>query len=320
MKKSKLFITSSLTLLLLCSCASTPEPEQGSKSENHKSHSEKTSAAVQETPEDKFIKSLEGILITNTDTPKEVESGKSFAKPFTFQITSSDGTPVSDFAVTISYPASKSDNTINFATTDLRTDENGNVSFTPDKTSFAVKTKLTAYPTPDTDSETLLERVKKFSVSADWAVKSDIKSKGAALFVWDFNEKGRPENNSYNIQAEFRSRGITNVGNGPVNESSYIGNTKALYKDTYEIIQTSVYGYLIYGTIKYETPVTANEDGNGYYCVLKAEIGILNMKDGSQVYSSEISHKAEGKNWTECVSKAKDKLSELVVDDIMYGL
>lgn len=320
MKKTKLLIVSSIAFLLLCSCASTPESENGSKTENHKSHSEKTSTIVQESPEDKFIKSLEGISITNTETPKEVEKGKNFAKPFTFQVTSSDGTPVSDFAVTISYPASKSDNKINFATTDLRTDENGNVSFTPDKTSFAVKTKLTAYPTPDSDSETLLERVKKFSASADWAVKSDIKSKGAALFVWDFNEKGRPENNSYNIQAEFRSRGITNVGNGPVNESSYIGNTKALYKDTYEIIQTSVYGYLIYGTIKYEEPVTANEDGNGYYCVLKAEIGILNMKDGSQVYSSEISHKAEGKNWTECVSKAKDKLSELVVDDIMYGL
>ena len=151
-------------------------------------------------------------------------------------------------------------------------------------------------------------------------VKSDIASKGAVLFVWDFNEKDRPVNNSYNIQAEFRGRGITMVGNGPVNETSYIGKPKSLYKDTYDIIGGNQYGYLIYGTVKFAQPVTALEDGSGYVCVLKAEIEAVTMKNGTQIYSSAITYESKGKNWNECVSVGKDKLSELVVDDILYGL
>ena len=110
------------------------------------------------------------------------------------------------------------------------------------------------------------------------------------------------------------------VGNGPIGETSYIGKPKSLYKDTYDIIGGTAYGYLIYGTIKFEQPVTALEDGSGYYCILKAEIEAVTMKNGELVYSSSITHEETGKNWNDCVSKAKDKLSKLVVDDIIYGL
>ena len=44
------------------------------------------------------------------------------------------------------------------------------------------------------------------------------------------------------------------------------------------------------------------------------------MKNGSKIYSSVITYESKGKNWNECVSKGKDKLSQLVVDDLIYGL
>ena len=53
---------------------------------------------------------------------------------------------------------------------------------------------------------------------------------------------------------------------------------------------------------------------------MKAEIEAVSMKDGSKIYSAVTTYESKGKNWNECVSKGKDKLSELVVDDIMYGL
>ena len=166
----------------------------------------------------------------------------------------------------------------------------------------------------------LAENLKAYTAEADWKVKSDIAAKGALLFVWEHNEKNRPINNYSNLQGEFRIRGITMVGNGPVNDTSYIGKQKSLYKDTYAIIGGTQFGYLIYGTVKFEQPVTALEDGSGYYCVLKAEIEAYSMKDGSKLYSSVTSYESKGKNWNECVSKGKDKLSELIVSDIIYGL
>ena len=323
MKKSTIILTSLVALSLLSSCASKPAAEDTSVASSHKSHSSdkhQKIEVIEETPEDKFIKSLEGITIKSTSTPKEVVNGKDFASPFTFQVTDKDGAPVADFAVTLTYPSSKTDDNIGFESVNLRTDENGNISYAAATTTFAAKSKITVYPTPDTDSETLLERVKAFSAQADWKVRSNIASKGAVLFIWDFNEKDRPVNNSYDVQAEFRGRGISMVGNGPVNETSYIGKPQTLYKETYEIIGGNQYGYLIYGTIKFEQPVTALEDGDGYNCILKSEMAAVSMKNGSKIYSSEITYESIGKNWNECVSKGKSKLAELVVNDIIYGL
>ena len=321
MNKTKIFITSTISLLFLSSCASAPNT---TSEEKHLAHDKSAHTEVEtiiETPEEIFLKSIAGFSVKKVSSPKEITKGRSFSEPFVFSVTKEDGTPVEGLTLTLLYPESKTDGIVTTGNTELTTDADGKISFTAPKPDFAVNTKVIVYPKPVSDDSALTEELtNNYSATADWKVKSDIASKGAVLFVWDFNEKDRPVNNSYNIQAEFRGRGITMVGNGPVNETSYIGKPKALYKDTYDIIGGTQYGYLIYGTIKFEQPVTALEDGTGYYCILKAEIEAVSMKNGNKIYSSVISYKEIGKNWNECVSKGKDKLSEFVVTDIIYGL
>ena len=319
MKRIKIVFLSLISITLLTSCATTTVESQSKTTSNHKT-TYREIETKKENAEELFIKSLEGITITNVSSPKEITKGRSFSKPFVFSAKKADGSAAEGFALTLEYPVSKSIEGINFEKIDFVTDSEGNIYFTPAQTTFAAKTKVNVYPTPISDDASLPERLKPYTTSADWKVKSDIASKGAVLFIWDYNEKDRPVNNSYNIQAEFRGRGITMVGNGPVNETSYIGKPNALYKDTYDIIGGTQYGYLIYGTIKFEQPVTENEDGSGYYCLLKAEIEAVNMKNGSKIYTSVITYESKGKNWNECVSKGKDKLSQLVVDDLIYGL
>lgn len=320
MKKNKIVLSALITSIILTSCATTPEAAENQDSANHSKDKAPKAIVVQESPEDIFIKSLEGITVQKVSSPKEISKGRNFAAPFVFSVTKADGTPAEGFALTLEYPASKSEGSINFNKVELLTDAEGKISFTAEQPSFAVKTSVKAYPTPVSEDSSLAERLKPYTAEADWKVKSDLASKGAVLFVWDFNEKDRPVNNSYNIQAEFRSRGITMVGNGPIGETSYIGKPQALYKDTYDIIGGNAYGYMIYGTIKFEQPVTALEDESGYYCILKAEIEAVGMKKGDVIYSSVISYESKGKNWNECVSKGKEKLAELVVSDIIYGL
>jgi len=321
MKKTTYIITSTLAAFLLASCASTQEITAEPATIEFAESSEPKQLVVQESPEDIFIKSLEGITIKSVSSPKEVYRGRSFAAPFVFEAKNADGEPVENLSLTLTYPASKSaDEGISFEKTDLTTDSEGKITFTPEVTSFAAKTKVTVYPTPINESEELFTRLKPFTAEADWKVKSDLPSKGAVLFVWDFNEKDRPINNFSNLQAEFRTRGITMVGNGPVNETSYLGKQQALYKDTFKIIGGKAYGYLIYGTIKFAQPVTAKEDGSGYFCVMKADIEAYDMKNGNKVYSFTTSYESNGKNWNECVSKGKDKIAEYIVTDIIYGL
>ena len=320
MKKNKIVLPALIAAIILTSCATTSETTEAQASTHHTKEKAPKAIIVQETKEDAFIKSLEGISIQKLSSPKEITKGKKFAEPFVFSASKADGTPVEGLALTLEYPAAKSEGNISFGKTELITDSEGKISFTAEQTDFAVKATVKAYPTPVSEDAQLAEKLKAFTAEADWKVKSDLATKGAVLFVWDFNENDRPVNNSYNIQAEFRGRGITMVGNGPIGETSYIGKPKSLYKDTYDIIGGSSYGYLIYGTIKFDQPVTALEDGSGYSCILKAEIEAVTMKNGELVYSSAITCKSSGKNWNECVSKGKEKLAELVVSDIIYGL
>ena len=302
------------------SCASKPEAKQETIEEAPEA-AETVEIVIEESPEDIFIKSLEGISIAKVSSPKEVYKGRKFAEAFVFQAKAADGQPLENLSLTLTYPASKSvDEGISFEKTELITDAEGKITFTPEATSFAAKTKVSVYPTPINENPELMERLKPFTAEADWKVKSDLPSKGAVLFVWDFNEKDRPVNNFANLQAECRTRGITMVGNGPVNETSYLGKQQALYKDTYKIIGGNAYGYLIYGTIKFEQPVTAKEDGSGYFCIIKADIEAYDMKNGNKVYTFTASYESNGKNWNECVSKGKDKIAEFIVTDIIYGL
>ena len=321
MKKTTYVITSTFAAFLLASCATTQEITAEPATVEVAEAAEPKQLIVQESPEDIFIKSLEGITIKSVSSPKEVYRGRSFAAPFVFEVKNADGEPVENLSITLSYPSSKSvDEGISFEKTEILTDSDGKITFTAEPTAFAAKTKVTVYPTPINESEELIERLKPFTAEADWKVKSDIVSKGAVLFVWDFNEKDRPINNFSNLQAEFRTRGITMVGNGPVNETSYLGKQQSLYKDTFKIIGGKAYGYLIYGTIKFDQPVTAKEDGSGYFCVMKADIEAFDMKNGNKVYSFTTSYESNGKNWNECVSKGKDKIAEYIVTDIIYGL
>ncbi len=249
--------------------------------------------------------------------PAAVNVNKNFSKPYIFAVKHADGSVYPDFLVDITYPAGRKSE-VEFATEQFTSDSEGLVTFTPAAPSFAAMELVTAKPALLYDDAAVKEAVDSAAVTAPYQVRSDISSKGAVLFIWDYNEKGRPVNNSTHVQSEFRTRGITLVGNGPVNETSYIGRNNALYRDTYEIIGGDAYGYLISGTIKFVKPVEA--DGDEYVCSLSADISGIKMKDGSEIFNKNFTHEARGKNWTACTSKCKEELAKMIVDALLFGL
>lgn len=270
------------------------------------------------TAEELFIESLNDVTVSVVSSPKVATKNRAFASAFEFQILK-EGNPVSEFAVTLEYPESKNaEGEVTFAKKTFLTDEKGKVVFAPGKPTFACASKVTVYPTPLNDEKSVLQAVDAKKVSAEWLVRSDIISKGAVLFVWDYSEKNRPVNNSYEILSEFRKRGMTMVGNAPVNDSSYIGRSlDFLWKENYEIIEDS-YGYLICGTVKFVKPVEPGEQG--FTCSLISEIQGVDMKNGKLIFSKTFTREANGKNWNDCVSKCKSQLAQKIIDEIIYGL
>lgn len=320
MKTKSILILSTLTILTFSSCATTSQTEK-SLTANPESTSKtreitrSTAEAKTSKEEAQFLSSIENLSIQFTQTPKIANVNRPFSSPYSFEV-KKDGNLLPNFSMTISYPSAKTDGNISFTETVVFTDENGKYTFDAQEPSFAANTKLSVYPTPINNN--VAEKAKAVSASADWKVKADIITKGAVLFIWDYNEKDRPINNSYDVLSEFRSRGMSMVGNAPVNETSYIGKPLAtLYKDNYAIIEDS-YGYLIVGTIKFIKPVEECE--GGYLCSLIADIKAVNMKNGEEVFASTFTNETVGASWTKCVNPCKEKLAEKIVDALVYGL
>lgn len=317
MKIKNIIITSTLAAIVFTSCETTVVAD--SENKNIEAPVVETKNEKIEKSEDKiFIESLANVNITVTQKPKIANINRAFSSDYVFAVKDDNGNPLAGYPLTISYPSAKESQEILYSEIDVNADENGSYTFKPEVPSFSADTTVAAYPTPINNSEEVLNAAIDTRAEADWKVRSDIITKGAVLFIWDYNERGRVERNSYDILSEFRTRGMSMVGNAPINEQSYIGKPiSTLYKENYEIIENS-YGYLIVGNVKYAKPVEPLDDQ--YVCSLISEIQAVRMKDGKVLYTNTFKHEATGKNWNACVTKAKEELAKEIVDALVYGL
>ena len=324
MKKGKLFIKrvfiTSLCCLFIASCAST----SNKKSTELKKISDNTSeiqepAAPEPTKEQIFLESLEGVKLQFTKAPSKTKKNKSFDSAYELIVTDKDENPVKDFEVAIIVPSKNEENKITGLRECLKTDENGCILYMPAVPDFAAKTKITAYPfIPDNLelSEEELNSIPK--ASEDFLVESDVASKGAIMFVFEYTESGKPSKNSYDILSGLRKKGVYQIGNAPISDTDYINASKQkIYKENYNIVGTD-YGYLIGGTIKFSCPVEQTDDG--FLATLCAEIYGIDMKTGEVIYENTHETQALGKNWNYAVSDCRAQLTKIVVDEIMFGL
>ena len=323
MKKGKLFIKrafiTSLCCLFITSCATTGnektvEPEKS----NDKIVEIQEPVIPEPTKEQVFLESIEGIKLQFTKTPSKTKKNKQFNSAYELIVTDKDENPVADFEVALIIPVKNSENQITGSRECLTTDENGCISYTPATPDFAAKTTVCAYPFVPDNLEIDDNDIAAYKVFADYTVESDVTSKGAIMFVFEYTESGKPSKNSYEILSALRKKGVSLIGNAPISDTDYINTSKQkIYKENYNIVGTD-YGYLIGGTIKFSAPVEQTEDG--YLAKLYADIYGIDMKTGEVIYEKTTETEAIGSNWNYAVSNCRDKLIQSVVDSIMFGL
>ena len=280
MKKYKI-ITTLVIASVFCSCQTSKVNNEQDKSNTSNEISEPV-IEIKNLKEIEYAESLTNIFIKSVSSPKEIIKGRKFKEPFKFSVSkiqnmelqtestdensaTTTETPVANFKVNVKYPSSKEKTELQFSTIELTSDENGIISFNPENTNFTCATSIEVSPAIPQDvnpsDEVVINAIQQKKITKDIKIKSDIINKGAVLFVWEYNEKGRPTGNSYNILSELRKRGITLTGNAPVSDVSYIEKPlNELYQANYEIIGSTMYGYLLSGTLKFEQPVTKIEE------------------------------------------------------------
>lgn len=325
MKKRKLFIKSliyaSILSIHLISCA-TSNQEQNKTNDiiavEEEIPAEAEVIIVEPSAEELFLERLSGISLKFVNAPAKIKKGKEFKSSFDVLVTNAAEEPVADFELSFTYPAKKSGSQLVFESINIPTNADGIASFMPSNTSFAANSKISVLPAYDSELNITEEELAPYKAEADFLIESDITSRGAIMFVFEFTENGKPSKNSYDILSALRNKGVYQIGNAPISDTEYINASKAkIYKENYEYVGSDI-GYLIGGTIKFLCPVEKIDDE--YKASLCADIYGIDMKSGQVIYESRHEASSTGTNWNSAVSNCKTKLTKIVTDDIMLGL
>ncbi len=335
MKKSVIVssIIAAATIILASSCASVPdvqpkieEPEQIEQPKTPRKlnvvNSSITQQKEEETEESKYAKKIADIKLSVESSPKETTKGRAFSSPFVFKAAKSDGTPVEGLDLSITYPETRINGQESFALVSLTTNSSGTVTFIPATPSYSFDSKINAYPSGDLTNEKISELASKASVSADYKVKTNLSQAGGTISIVDFTSAGKPiVNNSVsssNLLMTLMRIGFKRVGNADFSTAILTEDKDSVYKAAKSLLG-STSSYLIYGTVKYLTPVEVTADKK-YTLTLEAKITCLDMKNGSILYeTTQTSTVTEDKDWN-CINSARKDIAEKLAVKINYGM
>lgn len=304
-------------IIFTCALAFTACASNQASDNNKTPAAPETETAKTISPAQKFINSMEEVNLKLTSSPKDTEIGKAFASPYTVVVTDNSGAPLADYSVTFAYPDTKKDKDIVYTTQAVTTDANGKASLSLPAPSIAADDFVTVYPTPISKSEKVVSAAKSKAVKGIWKVKSNMVKSGILLYVWEYDAKGKPANNYYNILGDLQTNGAKKVGNAPLSDTSYLNESAEKQAAVNRSIVGDDFKYLIGGTLKYITP-TAKVD-NGYSCKMVADIYAIDLSTGKEIYRKSFEGTGLGDKWGKDVTDCKNKLSKRIVSDILYS-
>lgn len=328
MKKQRITLTLFTLLgatLFFTACATTPKTSSAEITEeiSEKTIREPKPITVQNTSNQKeknfkeLLNSFELKVVSKPNPKRIVYTGMQFKEPYVISVTNEDG-PVSNFDITVSWPTSRTNNTIIYNSINIKTDENGKISFLPEASNIAVKDKISFYPTPISSSPSIIQAAFSAGIELPFVIRSNfVTYPGGILFVYDFNEKGTPGTNNFSLLQILRNEGI-NAGNAPISDTSYFNKPlQELYQECKDIVEDAA-NFMIFGSFKYAEP--AKETEIGISCTITADITCINMKDGSTLYKTVITDTATDKTKWNAEQKCRSTLAEKVADEIIYGM
>lgn len=274
------------------------------------------------TPESIYQEKIRGITLSVESSPKETTAGRAFAAPFVFKAEREDGAPVEGLEIAISYPETKSGGKTSFALATLTTTSAGKVVFIPATPLTSFDSEIRAYPEGDVSNPAIAEAAASVSVSAPFKVRTGKSQAGGTISIVDFTEAGKPivsnSVSSSNILMALMKLGFKRVGNADFTASILSGDSDTVYKAAKALLG-SASSYLIYGTVKYVSPLEQSENGK-YTLTLEGNITCLDMKDGSVLLEAERTATAqEDKDWN-CLPNARKALADSLAEAINYGL
>ena len=310
--------------LLFSSCLTTKESGDSSTPQQQEevsldNISENTSTAAEETeiplePELPPPPPVPDLSLKAGKTPAAIRVGQSFKTDFTATVLNQETEAAEvGVTVTVTYPAGKDTTEISFATTELTTNEEGIVSFTPPDTSFTCNSEITF---------SVESRDGRETTTIPYQVKTDRYNKGGNIAIVDYGLTGNPiRDNSRSASALLTAlirNGFSSIGNVDFVNEVHSGDQEKIYQAAFNLIGNNS-NFLVYGTVKYNGEVT-QKDGV-YYTPLIGDITCLEMRTGKELFHTVIEVVGEGSSeWAALQNARMDLFGPQAAEAIIHGM
>ncbi|QTQ11894.1 hypothetical protein HRI96_06585 [Treponema parvum] len=266
-----------------------------------------------------FEEKTKDIALSINSSPPQTVNGTDFKTPFSVKVKKVDGSPVENFPILVRYPSKNENGNISFSEEELSTDAEGIAVYIPKTPSFSCNTQLDFLPYVPTSDEEVIKAASSLGVSAPWKVRTNLARKGGLIGLVDYNAKGAALADTLSssfLLKELMNNGFSNIGNFDI-PRSMLGDRQAVYKHVNNIVGNSV-SYLIYGTIKYLSPVEKND--KTYSCTLEADISCMDIKTGNILYSTVKSVTATDTTEWKVISSARAILAKELGQAIIFNM
>ena len=268
--------------------------------------------------QNEFLTRISGIALSIVSFPKQTVKHVPFTSAYTLLVKDAEEKEVPGMPITVSYPASRTDDSIVYDEIVLTTDENGRIEFMPEVPTSSFNAVVTFYPTPVNSNPETVEAARAASVTAPYKVRTDSAKKSGILYVFDFDENGRALTNSRYILRDFINSGVRS-GNSPIPSPNYLNQSiESLYKATRAIVGDSS-GFMVSGSVKFAAPSERKDDGT-YACTLVADIVCIDMQNGAVLYKTRQTASETGTSQYLAVEACRKKIASQTVQAILYGM
>ena len=264
---------------------------------------------------------IKDITLSVISKPDATVKHVPFNRPYKVKAAYADGTPAKNFSITVSYPDSKNNDSVVYASTILKTESNGEISFTPPVPSCAANSTVLFRPSVSVTDPDIIKLAADAGTESAWKVRTDYAKKGGIICLVDYDSKGRPVMNnsisSSRLLMELINSGFSNIGNADFSREIRDGNQDTIYQAARKLVGGSA-AYFIYGTVKYIKPVEKGNDS--YSCSLNGDVVCLDMSTGKQLYSARRAVTAQDKAEWKVLDAARSALAKQIATAVIYGM
>ncbi|MBO7123521.1 MAG: hypothetical protein J6V90_09605 [Treponema sp.] len=329
------------SVLAFLSCESTKQESPAQSQEPNKVEQASTPAAPAEKENKKesgpvstaissksqYKKLLQDIKISVLSSPRETVKGKAFAAPYKIRVTNLAGEPLASLKMTAEYPATRNQESVNYARAEIVTDANGAAEFVAPVPEMAASANVLFYPLPPSSDPDLIKQASAIAAQAPWKAKSNLGARtGILVSIADYKQNGKfnigngSQPSAQALTSNLWRAGFMGAQNADFHNSVDADDPTRIRNDALKQLSgNSLFKYVIYGRVKYAGEIT--QDADGYYSVtFNGDLGALSISTGEVLLKASKSVTVKDKSEWKAISNAQQEMAKLFCEEVIYSL